>query len=64
MRGDLVRSRCGVCGELGNHGDVPHSVAMDSHYDQKLHTLETHEIERPDCKDPDCEFHHPEVRES
>jgi hypothetical protein len=27
------------------------------------HTLESHEAEMPDCNDPDCEFHHPEVRE-
>lgn len=25
------------------------------------HTLETHEAEMPNCSDPDCEFHHPEV---
>lgn len=28
------------------------------------HTLESHEREMPHCKDADCEFHHPEVRES
>lgn len=32
MREGLVRDRCGVCGELGNHGDVPHDKAMESHY--------------------------------
>lgn len=25
--------------------------------------LEEHELEMPDCADPDCEFHHPEMRE-
>ncbi len=25
------------------------------------HTLATHELEMPNCADPDCEFHHPEV---
>jgi hypothetical protein len=25
--------------------------------------LENHELEMPNCSDPDCEFHHPEVRE-
>jgi hypothetical protein len=27
------------------------------------HTLESHEKEMPNCSDPDCEFHHPEVLE-
>lgn len=29
-RPDLVRSHCGVCGEKGNHGDVPHEEAVRS----------------------------------
>jgi len=28
-----------------------------------MKTLEQHEVEMPNCQDPDCEFHHPEVRE-
>lgn len=28
-----------------------------------IHTLESHEAEMPNCQDPDCEFHHPEVLE-
>lgn len=28
------------------------------------HTLQSHEAEMPNCTDPDCEFHHPEIREN
>lgn len=27
------------------------------------YTLAMHEIDMPDCDDPDCEFHHPELIE-
>lgn len=33
----------------------------DIHHLQKL---EHHGRDYPDCSDPDCEFHHPEVRET
>lgn len=26
--------------------------------------MERHGMDNPNCSDPDCEFHHPEVRES
>jgi hypothetical protein len=29
---DTIRDRCGVCGEKGNHGDVPHTEAVRSRY--------------------------------
>ena len=31
--------------------------------DAPRYTLAMHEIDMPDCSDPDCEFHHPELIE-
>lgn len=31
---------------------------------KNLLPIEKHGLEMPHCDDPDCEFHHPEVRES
>lgn len=35
---ETIRSHCGVCGEKGNHGDVPHSEAVASRFrgDERL----------------------------
>lgn len=30
---------------------------------EELNAMEKHGWNHPDCADPDCEFHHPEVRE-
>ena len=52
------------CGGLGIiQGEWIRPGDMSSHDYIHLQLLEAHAMEMPFCDDPDCEFHHPEVRE-
>lgn len=55
---------CGGIGDvMGEHlipGEAPRVTVK---HEQYLDAAATHGWEKPDCDDPDCEFHHPEVRE-
>ena len=44
-------------------GDPDWNELVEEQQLNRRHTLESHEKEHPNCSDPDCEFHHPEVRE-
>jgi len=73
----MFEAQCQMCGETFiPHSEDPEDLIHGQREDGTecggqgviqgqwvLHTLESHEREMPNCDDPDCEFHHPEVRE-
>lgn len=73
----MLEARCTTCQETfvpAHEEDLVHGWSEDSQRQcggvgvitgeyRPVHTLESHEREMPDCDDPDCEFHHPEVQE-
>ena len=53
FNGEGNQTYCKACGYVA---DSPQHRT-----DPPEHTLQSHEAEMPNCDDPDCEFHHPEV---
>lgn len=54
-------SYCGGIGVI--QGQWIRSIDDTRQLSDRLLPIEKHGLDMPHCSDPDCEFHHPEVRE-
>lgn len=54
---------CGGLGVVQGVWRLTTEEGVDVDFNHLLE-LEKHAVKMPNCTDPDCEFHHPEVRES
>ncbi len=59
--GDLIHADCGGIGVIQGQWNLPGRVPTEE-FNQPLTTQEQHGIERPNCSDSICQYHHPEPK--